>query len=208
MKIFISWSGDLSRKIGLLLNDWLKEVIQAVDPYFSDEGLRKGSRWFSEICKELEISNFGILCLTSDNLESPWIHFEAGALSKQVGQSNICPLLINISAGEVKDPLSEFTGTKLDKDDIWKLIKGINKEIKDRPLDDTTLQKAFNRCWPEFETNYKRIVAEFNDRLPPTEKEKRDPNEILEEVLILVRGMNQSIQELSGPSLGRSVGRL
>lgn len=207
MKVFISWSGDLSRKIGLLLNEWLKEVIQAVEPYFSDEALRKGSRWFSEICKELEISNFGILCLTSNNLESPWIHFEAGALSKQVGQSNISPLLINISARELKDPLSEFTGTKLEKDDMWKLIKEINKQVKDHPLEEKTLEKAFNRCWPEFEANYNRIIAEFYEGLPPAEKEKRDPNDVLEEVLMLVRGINQSVQELSGPSLRRSVGQ-
>jgi len=79
MKIFISWSGKLSKHVGLTLRDWLPNVIQAADPYISSKDISKGVRWFSEISTELESSHFGIICVTRTNMESPWLLFEAGA---------------------------------------------------------------------------------------------------------------------------------
>lgn len=35
MKVFISWSGDLSNKIGEKFRTWLPGVIQAVTPYYN-----------------------------------------------------------------------------------------------------------------------------------------------------------------------------
>ena len=82
-KVFISWSGDLSRKLGETLRDWLPSALQYVKPYFTPEDIEKGAKWSSEIAKELESANIGIICLTRDNTEKPWILFEAGALSKE-----------------------------------------------------------------------------------------------------------------------------
>ena len=42
MKVFISWSGITSEKIGEALIDWLPKVIQRVKPYFTPEDLEKG----------------------------------------------------------------------------------------------------------------------------------------------------------------------
>ena len=81
MKVFISWSGETSKGLAEALREWLPAVIQAVNPYFSPDDVSKGSRWSSEISKELEDSAIGIICLTKENLEAPWIMFEAGALS-------------------------------------------------------------------------------------------------------------------------------
>ena len=36
-----------------------------------------GGLWDHIITSELESTNFGLVCLTPDNLESRWIHFEA-----------------------------------------------------------------------------------------------------------------------------------
>lgn len=83
MKVFISWSGDYSGKIAIALREWLPSVIQSLEqPYVSSEDIAKGSRWNAEVTKELENSCFGIICLTPENLIAPWLHFEAGALSK------------------------------------------------------------------------------------------------------------------------------
>lgn len=68
MRIFLCWSGDISLKMTLILNDWLPSVIQSLKPYVSSEDIYKGTRWNSDIATELEKSNFGILCVTIDNI--------------------------------------------------------------------------------------------------------------------------------------------
>ncbi len=88
MRIFISWSGDLSKNIAEIFRQWIPGVIQAAKPYYSPDDITKGTRWSSEISKELDASKIGIICLTKDNLDSSWIMFEAGALSKNIEKSN------------------------------------------------------------------------------------------------------------------------
>ncbi|MAM66320.1 MAG: hypothetical protein CL702_08060 [Chloroflexi bacterium] len=61
MKVFISWSGDRSRAVADTLRVWLKDVIQAVDPWISGSNIEKGTRGGLEITKELEDSLVGIL---------------------------------------------------------------------------------------------------------------------------------------------------
>ena len=85
MKVFISWSGDTSRMIADEIRKWLPGVLQAVKPYFSPDDIAKGTRWESEISKELEASSVGLLVITPDNIQAPWLMFEAGALAKNLG---------------------------------------------------------------------------------------------------------------------------
>ncbi len=39
MKVFISWSGDLSLALAGILRQWLPSVIQAAEPYFTPEDI-------------------------------------------------------------------------------------------------------------------------------------------------------------------------
>ena len=89
MKVFLSWSGEQSRRIAEVFKEWIPSVIQAVKPYFSPEDIAKGARWSKEISQELEESKVGILFLTKDNLGAPWLLFEAGALSKSMERSKV-----------------------------------------------------------------------------------------------------------------------
>lgn len=96
LKVFISWSGEESHKVALVLREWLPSVIQSITPYVSSEDIDKGTRWASDIAGELDESSFGILCVTKDNLNAPWLNFEAGALGKSVDKSRVCPFLFRI----------------------------------------------------------------------------------------------------------------
>ena len=87
MRVFISWSGDTSKRLAEALRDWLPGVLQAVKPYFTPNDIEKGTRWSGEIAGELEKASFGLFCLTRDNINSPWMMFEAGALSKHVDKA-------------------------------------------------------------------------------------------------------------------------
>lgn len=64
MKIFISWSGQDSLEIAKVLRDWIPNVIQVAEPYVSAEDIDKGTRWATDISKELDDSSYGIICLT------------------------------------------------------------------------------------------------------------------------------------------------
>lgn len=96
MKVFISWSGLISRQVARSFYDWLPIVLQFVKPYMSSEDIVSGTRWFSSVGEELQSCNFGLVCLTSENVISPWIHFEAGAISKVIENSRVVPVLFRL----------------------------------------------------------------------------------------------------------------
>ena len=99
MKVFISWSGQRSHYIADSLRGWLPRVIQSLRPWMSDEDIAAGSRWLPEIAKELSDARVGVLCITPENQSSPWLLFEAGALSKTLDQTFVCPLLFDMRPG-------------------------------------------------------------------------------------------------------------
>lgn len=71
MKVFLSWSGDRSKAVAELLDEWIQCVIQAVDPWMSSKDIDRGSLWFSEITDQLQNTSIGIICLTQDNKNKP-----------------------------------------------------------------------------------------------------------------------------------------
>lgn len=83
MKIFISWSGERARAVAGKLHEQLPIILQAVEPWMSDEDLASGSHWSSEIAEQLDVSNYGIICVSPERIEAPWLNFEAGAIAKR-----------------------------------------------------------------------------------------------------------------------------
>jgi hypothetical protein len=194
MKVFISWSGEMSKSIAEALREWLPYVIQAVEPWLSTEDIDKGARWGSELAQQLEDARVGVICLTPGNLEEPWIHFEAGALSKTIEETFVCPYLFQVEPTDLKGPLVQFQSTKTNKDDTQKLVRTINQALKDEALPDEQLDKAFERWWPDLERCINNI-PEAHTKIEPT----RSDREILEELLELVRRL------IRGKSLCKTV---
>lgn len=182
--MFLSWSGELSRKLADALRTWLPSALQSVKPYFTPEDIEKGSKWGSEISKELENSNIGIVFLTRDNTEKPWILFEAGALSKSIQQSHVCTLLFNLEPTDIKGPLTSFQATKFSKDDFKKLVLTINSSAGDLCLDAATMDTVFEMWWPKLEAQVAGILKNHVTTSKPVKRSERD---ILEELLELSR---------------------
>ena len=158
MKVFISWSGDISHEVAMALHDWLPSVIQLLKPYVSSEDIAKGTRWSGDISEELENSLFGILCVTKDNLNAPWLNFEAGALSISVEKSRVAPFLFGIELSEIKEgPLSQFQATTFDKADIKKLLGSLNTAGAAPLLREDLLNDAFDTLWPRLEAKLNEI---------------------------------------------------
>ena len=192
MKVFLSWSGERSRAIAEALREWIPNVIQAIEPWMSAEDVDKGLRWSSEIAVQLEGTRFGIICLTPDNLESPWILFEAGALSKTIDKAFVCPFLFGLDPADVRGPLTQFQATRAEKHDTMRLITTINKALGDQALAAQKIETAFEHWWPDLEqalTSVKQIAGNA--------KPVRPDRELLEEVLEIVREEARDSVEIS-----------
>ncbi|WP_051946421.1 TIR domain-containing protein [Verrucomicrobium sp. BvORR106] len=197
MKVFISWSGEESRDVACTIRDWLPSVIQVVEPYVSSEDIDKGVRWTSDIAGELEGSNYGIICVTKDNIDAPWINFEAGALSKKVESSNVTPFLFGVKRSDVHGPLLQFQSAIFEKDDVYKLIRSINNRVPDdRRLKESALERAFEVWWLQLESALNKIEGSRKAPLPSDPSGKR--SEILEEVLDLVRQQQRILTNPEG----------
>lgn len=192
MKIFISWSGELSQQLGNAFKEWIPDVLQTVHPYFTPEDIQKGERWSSEIARELEASTFGIFCVTRENLSSGWMNFEAGAISKNKEKSQVCPILFGLTPTDVVGPLQQFQATVFSKDEIYKLMKSINAKSEDTPLSEERLVRQFNLLWPRLEKDIKNIL--ISQDVQSSNTPIRNDRDLLEEILSLVREIKRTEQ--------------
>lgn len=181
MLVFISWSGVVSEAIAAALAQWLPMVIQAVRPWVSTQDIQKGQRWGEEISEKLEQANFGIFCLTPDNLESPWLLFEAGAISKLRKGSRVCTYLFNVRVGDVPWPLAMFQATEASKESTFEMVQSINTAIAPGSIPVERLQQTFDLLWPSLEERLAGIAA------MPKYVPKPGTNEMISEILVLVR---------------------
>lgn len=187
-KVFLPWSGERSNAIAKALREWLPLVIQDLHPWMSESDVEKGTRWNSEIALQLQAAKVDIICLTPENLDAPWINFEAGALSK-LADSYVCTYLFELSPGQVKDPLAQFQATKSEKEDTRKLLQTTNKKILgDEGLSDKQLETSFDKWSPDLETSLRRVSS-----MPKQDKRpKRSADDMLEEVLQISRDRIES----------------
>lgn len=194
MKVFISWSGDTSRQVAEALREWLPSVIQAITPYVSSEDIDKGARWSADISQELEDSNYGILCVTKSNLSAPWLNFEAGALSKSFDKSRVSPFLFGIDRTEVTGPLLQFQSTINEREDVYKLVRGINNSCESG-LDESRLDQIFTVWWPSLETKLDSIFEVSAPNSDSPTGHKRTNEDVLEEILSLVRTQQKILSD-------------
>ncbi len=209
MKVFISWSGNKSHKVALVFRDWLPSVIQSIEPYVSSEDIDKGARWSTDIAKELENSTFGILCVTKENMNAPWLSFEAGALSKTMEKSLVSPFLFDIKHSEVNGPILQFQSTIFQKDDIKKLLYTLNKACGENCIADVRLEKAFEVWFPTLETELNKLksIADEPEEAKKVNDSKIHIAEILEEILDLSRN-NQKLLRTPDSKLYENVDEL
>lgn len=183
MKIFISWSGPRSQAMAEALKEWLPNVIQAVDPWVSSSDIDAGMRWTPALAEELQQTQLGILCLTAENLNAPWLLFEAGALSKIIDKSRVCPYLLGLEPTDVTGPLAQFQAVAAEKDGTKKLLQTINHVQRENGLPEDRLNTIFNAFWPSLN----QILKDISNSPHQTKEIKRTLENKVDEILNLVR---------------------
>lgn len=169
------------------LQEWIHDVIQSVECFYSSDDIRAGQRWNAEINTQLAETDFGLLCVTAENLTAPWLNFEAGALSKKVDESRVVPITLGFPPSRLEDPLKQFNGVEANQEGMKKLVGSIAEVAKTQ----INLDRTFDRWWPDLEAKINAIPGTDEDVEVP---QPPDAAEVLEEILGIVRGISNDIR--------------
>lgn len=191
MRVFISWSGPVSRAIAELLHTYLPCILQDVVPFVSSHDIASGVRWSAQLSRELDQSSFGIICLTPQNIHSDWILFEAGALTKHIEDRACCLLLQSLRPADITGPLAQFQHCAFDQASFSKLLADINTSLE-APLPIGTLEMVLEKWWPDIEANARTAMQ--NTATRDDARAKRDAADMLEEVLLRIRDMQAKLE--------------
>lgn len=192
MRVFISWSGDRSKGLAQALKDWLPLVLHYVEPWMSEASIDAGQRWGIAVAKELEACNYGIICVTRENLNAPWVLFEAGALAKSLEDSQVIPLLLDLDFKDISGPLAQFQAKKAEKDGIEEVVHSINKAAS-HAVPEARAKSLFDALWPQLEAQIGAIPKPTTTAAKP----KRPTDEVMEELVAGIRSVELRVREMS-----------
>jgi hypothetical protein len=191
MDIFIIWHGPRGNAVAAALKDWLPQIVNAFNPWFSSTA-QKGSRWLFEIAARLAKARAGIICLTPSALTAPWVLFESGAIAKSRDKTYACTLLIDLKSEDVTYPLAQFTHTPTTRPEFLKLVKDLNDALGKDHLPEAQIEKSFAKWWPDLEETLEKLPPD-----EPAQSPHRDQQELLAELIDLARQTNAQVADLT-----------
>lgn len=197
MDVFLSWSTERSQKLAKMFNEWITNVLPTVQTYISTEQIGPGDRWSDSIGKGLETNFMGIFFLVEENVDSPWLNFEAGAISKNIEDSKVIPLLHDMKPEQINGPIAQFQAKLINVEpDIFSIVKQINNGINDeRKINAEILKKLFDKWYPDFVKEYNDFC---NENPRPIKADDRKSSNLLDsedqigEILNIVRSLKRS----------------
>ena len=189
MRVFLSWSGDRSKSIALAFHSWLPLVLHYVEPWSSQADVDAGERWAQSVAEELAASNFGLLCLTSENIDSPWLLFEAGALTKSLDSSKVIPVLLDLDFSDITGPLAQFQAKKLVKTGVEEVLRSLQASAE-VPIPEERLKLLFEALWPDLESSLAEIASQVTST-----RQVRPQSDVLEELVSSVRSLDTRIRD-------------
>lgn len=171
----------------------------------SDSDIESGARGLSEIAKALSSINYGLICLTEENVSAPWINFEAGALSKSVDDGRIVPLLLGFDPKRLPAPLGQFQARKIEKSGINRLILDINN-ASSKKIDASRLSMLFEKLWPSLETSINKILEAESVEAPSPISDKLVARTVQISELALDMLTNAATDDHGVISVGKYIG--
>jgi hypothetical protein len=186
MGVFICWSGVGSRshQLARILSERIPEILQNADVFLSEHDIGPGQPWMEELRKALKENRFGILCVTPENQNNLWIHFEAGSLWKGDESTRVCPLLFKTTRAEITGPLAQLQSIEFERSEFFRLMSEVNGQLGEKRISESLLQKCFDRVWDDLEEDASKI-KQSSTALPA----KREAESMIEEILELVRSL-------------------
>lgn len=203
MKTFLSWSGAKSHQVAIAFSEWLPCVIQAVDPWISSQDIDRGAIWLTEIFEQLKDTNFGLVFVSKENQNKPWLLFESGALSKGLTESRVCTVLTDLKVRDIdsSSPIKHLNHTTLEKSDVLKLLKTINKHLDSGKVQDSRLETSFEALWPILENK----IADALASTPVSDEPERKDDDVLNDILENVLSINKKLSRPGHIGMGRHI---
>ncbi len=195
MNVFISWSGSRSQLVAAALHGWLPLLFQAINPWLSSADIEPGSRWIPKLVEMLDKADTAILVLTRDNLNAPWILFEAGFLARSVRTGKIVPYLFDVQPDNLPGPLSLFQVVTADEDGTRRLVKSLAENSPSNVRSESNLNEVFGLTWPSLQKRLIEIVR-FPDDTTESHEDSSDSGSVKNgnnEVLNNVPNENQRL---------------
>jgi TIR domain len=165
MELFISWSGDRSHRLAVVLKEWLKTHFEdrGISAFVSSD-IAKGSLWLPEVNAKLQEADAGLVCLTTQSLNSDWVLFEAGALSTAVtlrkGEARIFTYLLDVDPKALPGPLSVYQSTVATMEDTLRLINSLLGYLDVRPVGVGEFKSAWDDLWSRLQQIGKEPVTD------------------------------------------------
>lgn len=159
MRVFLSWSKEQSRRVARVLREWLPKVLPAVDLWMSEVDTEKGTPWWEGIDDALVSASNIIVCLTKENLHSPYLYYEAGAIAGKFGRKRIYPLLLEMGSASISDgPFGQLQAT-FDTEEQWQLLlQSLNSGLA-TPFTESEWNARFVAHWPELRSKLDEIAG-------------------------------------------------
>jgi tetratricopeptide (TPR) repeat protein len=187
--IFVSWSGPRSKALALYLHEWLKTVVQRANPWMSERDIDAGDRWNDQISARLKDTNFGIICLTPENLDAPWLLFEAGALAKALDVARVVPVLLDVRKADLTFPLAQFQAVEANREGLFALVSAVNRFLGAQQLPASLLVNIFGGLWGPFDAALQTLPP----AAPGSGRPYRSERDVLDDILEGVRSLQHKI---------------
>jgi hypothetical protein len=193
MSIFLCWSGDRSHDLARVVETLVRRTLTTLkeDEVFVSDRIEKGVAWFGSIVTHLESATAGIVCLTPENTESAWLHFEAGALALRLAKEGpyappqgepraedpstprhrLFTLLHGVTGAALKGPLGAYQATSTTRPDMTEMIRSIASVLGEPHLE--AFREAGSaigkRDWNNFAATLEKIAVPARTLIPDLE---------------------------------------
>ncbi|MEM1446542.1 MAG: TIR domain-containing protein [Planctomycetota bacterium] len=204
--LFLGWSGQESRELAESLRLWIPNVIQSVRPFVSSNDIEAGAEWFNQLRSGLVKSEFAILCITSKNVNKPWVNFESGVLRQKHWDgtlAGVVPLLIDLEPTDLPQghPMVHLQAKRADQEGVRETLgrlADLTSDDNENGLTSDAFGSAFEKWWaddsspskllPRLQATLKQQTVE--DDVTEYPLKDRATDEKIDEVLQLLRNSN------------------
>ena len=172
MKVFIGWSGQTSKEVASILKVWLPQMNPHIETFMSSEDVRLEVSWKAEIMNKMRETDYALLCVTRENLNSPWLCFETGVfMGGNVPRVNA--ILFDVSPSQVSGPLQMFPLIEADKINLRLMVYSLNQLCETQcPIDE--LKRIFDGVYPTVEKMFAQVRESQKDALPADARDAQD----------------------------------
>jgi hypothetical protein len=190
--IFLSWSKESGRQLATALGRLFEGTLPSAEAFISTEDIESGAPWDVVIDAKLKLASFGVICVTADNISSPWLNYEAGALATRL-EGRTAPYLLGLEPDAIKPyPFSRLQAVRSDRRGTCRLVEDVNRHLGEAisiPID--RVHRLFGKCWDEYETE----IGAIKIGAPPPPRP--DPSESTAQILASVRNVQQQVAALA-----------